>query len=199
MKVICPIVAKKELKDMYDSKGKLKRPCLDPKQDGLSKERSQQNIFFNLEKKNYDRKIIKELKDENDKIITNFKDINRRIEDHFSKILSSKIAENENVQRLNFNQFVKDVEIPKLTNEEQTEMEMIFQWRKLKKVVTLFQKTKTPGDDGFSVEFYEAFIDMLGGNLLDCHNEYSTKINSQYHQEEELFPLYPGVKKTWMK
>ena len=97
--------------------------------------------------------------------------MNRRIEDHFSKILSSKIAENENVQRLNFNQFVKDVEIPKLTNEEQTEMEMIFQWRKLKKVVTLFQKTKTPGDDGFSVEFYEAFIDMLGGNLLDCHNE----------------------------
>ena len=80
-------------------------------------------IFFNLEKNNYDRKIIKELKDENEKIITNFKDVNRRIEDHFSKKQSSKIAENEGVQRLNFNQFVKDVEIPKLTNEEQTEME----------------------------------------------------------------------------
>jgi len=62
-----------------------------------------------LEKKNYDRRIVKELKDENDQIITNFKEVNKRIEDHFSKILSSKIVENENVQKVNFNQFAKDV------------------------------------------------------------------------------------------
>ena len=79
--------------------------------------------FFNLEKRNYNRKIVKELKGEDDQIITNFKEINQRIEGHFSKILSSKIVENENIQRANFNQFAKDVEIPRLSNEEQIEME----------------------------------------------------------------------------
>ena len=76
-----------------------------------------------MEKRNYDRRIVKELKDENDQILTNFRDVNKRIEGHFSKILNSKIVENKNVQRVNFNQFAKDVVIPRLTNEEQIEME----------------------------------------------------------------------------
>ena len=62
----------------------------------------------------------------------NFKDVNKRTEDHFSKILNSKIVENGNVQRANFNQFAKDVVIPRLTNEEQIEMENDL-FRKLKK------------------------------------------------------------------
>ena len=33
--------------------------------------------FFNLEKRNYDRRVVKELKDENDQILTNFKDVNK--------------------------------------------------------------------------------------------------------------------------
>ena len=41
----------------------------------------------------------------------------------------------------------------------------------IKNVIKLFQKNKTPGDDGFSIEFYEAFLDLLGGNLLDWYNE----------------------------
>ena len=90
-------LAKKELKDMYDSKGK--EAMFRSKARWAEQGEKPTKYFFNLENKNYDRKIIKELKDENDKIITNFKDVNRRIEDHFSKILSSKIVENENVQR----------------------------------------------------------------------------------------------------
>ena len=82
---------------MYDSKGK--EAMFRSKARWVEQGEKPTKYFFNLENKNYDRKgIIKELKDENDKI-TNFKDVNRRIEDHFSKILSSKIVENENVQR----------------------------------------------------------------------------------------------------
>ena len=129
--------------------------------------------FFNLEKRNYDGKIVKELMDENDQILTNFKEVhvNKRIEDHFSKILNSKIVENEDVQRVSFNQFANEVVIPRLTNEEQIEMENDLTMEEIKKVIKLFQRNKTPGDDGFSAEFYEAFLDLLGGNLLDCYNE----------------------------
>jgi len=44
---------------------------------------------------------------------------------------------------------------------------MILQWRKLR---------ETPGEDGFSVEFYEIFLDLLGGNLLDCY------LNEAFHE-----------------
>jgi len=113
--------------------------------------------FFNLEKKNVDRWIVMELKDENDQILTDFKEVNKTIVDHFSKILSSKlIVANEKVQRLNFNQFVKDVEIPELTNEEQIEMENDL-WRKLKKVAKLFQRNKTPATTVFPSNFMTPF------------------------------------------
>ena len=124
--------------------------------------------FFNLEKRNYDRRVIKELK--YDWILTNFQEVNKRIKDHFSKILNSKILENENDQRVNFSQFAKEVVTPKLANEEQIEMENDLTMEGIKKVIKLFQRNRTPEDYGFSVEFYEAFLDLLGGNLLDCYS-----------------------------
>lgn len=39
--------------------------------------------------------------------LTNFKEINKRIEGHFSKILSSKVVENENAQNVSFEELVK--------------------------------------------------------------------------------------------
>ena len=99
-------LAKKELKEMYNSKGE--EAMFRSKARWFEKGEKPTKYFFNLEKRNYDRRIVKELKDENDQILTNFKEVNKRIEDHFSKILSSKIIENENDQRVNFNHFAKD-------------------------------------------------------------------------------------------
>ena len=50
-------------------------------------------------------------------------------------------------------------------------MENDLTMEEIKRVIKLFQRNKTPGDDGFSVECYETFLDLLGGNLLDCYNE----------------------------
>jgi len=80
-------LTKKELRDMYDSKGK--EAMFRSKARWLEQGEKPTKYFFNLEKKNYDTKIVKELKDENEQILTNFKEVNKRIEDHFSKILSS--------------------------------------------------------------------------------------------------------------
>ena len=136
-------LAKKELKDLYDSKGK--EAMFRSKARWLEQGEKPTKYFFNLEKRNYDRRIVKELKDENDQIPTNSKDVNKRIEDHFSKILNSKVVENENAQRVNFNQFAKDVVIPRLTNEEQIEMENALTMEEIKKVLKPFRETKRRG------------------------------------------------------
>ena len=182
-------LAKKELKDLYDSKGK--EAMFRSKARWLEQGEKPTKYFFNLEKRNYDRRIVKELKDKNDQILTNFKDVNKKIEDHFSKILNSKIVENENVQRVNFNQFAKDVVIPRLTNEEQIEMENDLTMEEIKKVLKLFQRNKTPGEDGFPVEFYEAFLDLLGGNLLDCYNEAFYEEQLSISQRRGIISLIP--------
>ena len=182
-------LAKKEFKDLYDSKGK--EAMFRSKARWLEQGEKPTKYFFNLKKRNYDRRIVKELKDENDQILTNFKDINKRIEDHFSKILNSKIVENENVQRVNFNQFAKDVVIPRLTNEEQIEMENDLTMEEIKIVLKLFQRNKTPGEDGFPVEFYEAFFDLLGGNLLDFYNDAYYEEQLSISQRRGIISLIP--------
>ena len=126
-----------------------------------------------------------------EQILTNFNFNFKRIEDHFSKILSSKIAENYDLQRVSFNQFAKDVEIPSLSNEEQIEMENDLTMEEIKRVIKLFSRNKMPGDDGFSVEFYEAFLDLLGGNLLDCYNEAFHENQLSISQRRGIISLIP--------
>lgn len=95
------------------------------------------------------------------------------------------------MQRINFNQFAKDVVIPRLTNEEQIEMEKDLTMEEIKEVIKLFQRNKTPGDDGFSVEFYEAFLDLLGGNLLQCYNEAFYENQLSITQRRGIISLIP--------
>ena len=45
------------------------------------------------------------------------------------------MVENENVQKVNFNQFARDIVIPRLTNEEQFEMENDLTMEEIKKVI----------------------------------------------------------------
>ena len=128
--------------------------------------------FFNLEKKKYEKKVIKELKTENPaELLTNFKDIGNKIEEHFTQLLSRQIVEDETMNKVNFDSFVKELEIPKLAKEEQDLMEHDLSIEEIKNAIKHFQKRKTPGVDGFPVEFYETFIEQIGPNLLDSYNE----------------------------
>ena len=79
--------------------------------------------------------------------------------------------EAENMNEVNLDSLVKELEIPKLTKEEQDLMEHGLSIEEIKNAIKHFQKSKTPGDDGFPVEFYETFIELIGPNLLDSNNE----------------------------
>ena len=45
----------------------------------------------------------------------------------------------------------------------------------IKEVLKSLQNNKSPGEDGFSKEFYEKFFDLIGMHLLNSYNEAFSK------------------------
>ena len=182
--------AKKQLKYLYELKGR--ETMFRSKSRWIEQGEKPTKYFFNLEKKKYEKKLIKELKTENPtEPLTNIKDINNKIEEHFTQLLSSQKEEDETLNEANFDSFVEELEIPKLTKEEQDLMEHDLSIEEIKNAIKCFQKGKTPGDDGFSVEFYETFIELIGSNLLDSYNEAFQENKLSISQRRGIINLVP--------
>ena len=56
-----------------------------PRLDGLKKEKDLQNIFFNLARRNYEKKIISQLYNGEEELLSDFKKVNNETENHFSQ------------------------------------------------------------------------------------------------------------------
>ena len=113
------------------------------------------------------------------------------IEEHFTQLLSRQIVEDETLNEAHFDSFVEELEMPKLTKEEQDLMEHDLSIEEMKNVIKYFQKGKTPGEDGFPVEFYETFIELIGPNLLDCYNEAFQENELSISQRRGIINLIP--------
>ena len=66
-----------------------------------------------------------------------------------------------------FNDFVCDLLTPKLTDKESEELEGYITIEECAKVLKTFPAGKTPGDDGFVVEFYNCFFDLVIRDLVN--------------------------------
>ena len=64
-------------------------------------------------------------------------------------------------RNLNLNQFVEH---------ESLELEAEINIEEVHNALNSFQNNKTPGNNGFTKEFYEAFFDLKGAALLDSLN-----------------------------
>lgn len=70
-----------------------------------------QNILFNMEKRNYNKRVISELKTENEEHIIDESQILSELETYFYNLYSSKMMANLS----DFDQFTQNIEIPHLT------------------------------------------------------------------------------------
>jgi len=61
----------------------------------------------------------------------------------------------------------------------------------IKKALKRFQKNKTPDDNGFTVEFYEMCIDVIGNNPLDSYNEAFQEDKLSISQRRGIIFLIP--------
>ena len=72
---------------------------------------------------------------------------------------------------MDFDEFIGDIEIPKLRNEEKSELERLFTLEECKKVLETFEGNKSPAEDGFTAEFYKHFFDLVGTDLINSLNQ----------------------------
>ena len=90
-----------------------------------------------------------------------------------------------------FNDFTRDLNIPQLSDEEQSFLEKDLTINKLKEALTSFADNKSPGEDGFSKEFYQTFFDLLCKDLLNSYNEAFCKGSLSVSQKRGTITLIP--------
>ena len=82
------------------------------------------------------------------------------IESYYRELYTSKISATQSV----FDQFTRNLEIPKLSNDERGKLEDLLTFDECKEIL------QSPGEDCFTVEFYRTFFDFIGRDLVECLN-----------------------------
>ena len=146
---------------------KLREQLSAPKQNGLNKAKNQTNIlFFNLEKRNYNRKVIKPLKRPDGELICDELALLKEIEMYYRNLYSSATDRRNDL----FEEFIENLEIPKLADAVRDELEGEITLKERQDILCTFKREKSPGDDGFTWDSIIAFFDLLGRDLVDSFN-----------------------------
>ena len=155
---------------MYDIKGT--GAIFRSQVNWFEKDEKPTKYFFNLQKKNFEKRIITQLKVGDEEILSDFKQVNNEIENLYSEFYKSTDFESLNKGEVQekFIAFVDGLDITRLSNDESEELDYELSIAEIRNALGGFQNNKTPGDDGFTKEFYEAFSDLLGNALLDSFN-----------------------------
>ena len=92
-----------------------------------------------------------------------------------------KRSVNENSDTLT-DSYMRDLDLPKLTSDQRDRCDEKLSVGECFNTLKTFQKNKTPGNDGLTVEFYLVFWPIVGKHLIDCFNyahEHGELSNSQ--------------------
>ena len=155
---------KTEFHSVYDRKGKA--AMFRSKCRWIEKGEKPTKYFFNLEKRNYNRKTINELRKQDGVEIREEKEILKTIQEFYEDLYSSETTTSQE----RFDLFTRNLIFPKLSDEDREEIEGLLTLDECKSALKSFQENKSPGEDGFTVEFYEYFFDSVGSYLLESLN-----------------------------
>ena len=94
------------------------------------------------------------------------KEILKVIQEFYEDLYSSEVSTSQE----QFDLFTRNLIFPKLPDEDREGIEGPLTLDECKSVLELFQENKSPGEDGFTVEFYKYFFDSVGSYLLKSLN-----------------------------
>lgn len=123
--------------------------------------------FLNLEKRNHKKKHITSLKKEDGSIQRDPKEILEEEEEFFKKIYETK---NTSPETDSFKHFFESADLPTLDDDEAESCEGLLTIKECADALGNLHNNKTPGSDGFTIEFYRCFWEMLGQFMVDSFN-----------------------------
>ena len=115
--------------------------------------------FCNLEKRHYNEKLMTKLINDDGEELTSLPDIIEEQKSFYENLYSSRCPLN-NLER-NKRFFPENTNMTKLTNEESLEIDNDITVEECFKVLKNMKRNKSPGSDGFTVEFYQFFWNEL--------------------------------------
>ena len=120
--------------------------------------------FCNMENRHFKEKSIPLLEKEDGSILSSQQEIKNEIESFYRTLYS----ENHNV---NTSANIEDFDCPKLSDAEKNSLEGPIMWPELVETLKKSKHGKSPGPDGFTVEFFQFFVNDLGHFLIRSFNE----------------------------
>jgi len=143
-------------------------------------------FFINLEKKNFLNKLITRLVD-GDKVAEKPLDILSVQREFYKNLYTSRIKEDE----IESTFFLQEANIKKLSSSQKDSCEGLVTENEISKVIKGMKNGKTPGSDGFPVEFFKVFWLDIKNYLLDSLNSAIEKGEMSLTQKQGIITCIP--------
>ena len=153
------LACKTKLDKIYDKKAEGLR--IRSKCDWYEKGEKSTKFFLNLEKRHAIQNQVKSLV-VNDEVVKEQTDINKNLYAFYQKLFSK----NNDISRQKVLQFLQDKNLPKLNDDQCALCEKDITEEEVKHELNKMEINKSPGNDGLTKEFYEAFWDHVKVPLL---------------------------------
>ena len=135
--------------------------------------------FLNLENSRGKKSSIRRIFKEDESSTSNPQVIMNELHSFYSDLYKRSVNENSDTLT---DSYMRDLDLPKLTSDQRDRCDEKLSVGECFNTLKTFQKNKTPGNDGLTVEFYLVFWPIVGKHLIDCFNyahEHGELSNSQ--------------------
>ena len=146
-------------------------------------------FFFNLEKSRAKKNTITRLESDNGTILTEQKEVMAQQVSFYKNLCNQNTTvENDNIfQRTN--EFLNDIDFPKLTDEEAASCEEPIDLREAGAALAKMNNGSAPGRDGITIEFLKFFWSRIGNLIVQSFMESFTKEELSYSQRQGVIIL----------
>ena len=152
--------------------------------------------FCSLETHNYLSKIIPKLETSEGHILTDQKEILKEAESFYKNLYSNK---DDPLSAINLKEYLKDTNLPKLTDNESKLLEGDITMSELTKALKNMKNNKSPGTDGFSSEFFKVFWKKIGIFVMRSVNHSYNIGELSLIQRQGIITLIPKENKSRQK
>ena len=145
----------------------MKGSILLSKANWIEKGEKPSKYFCALEKRNYINKTVSEVINKKGERIVDQKGILQEIKTFYKNLYSCK---DENLKKVNLDRLLQSYKVPKLNDIEFKALEGAITYKEVAETLKNMKNDKSPGQDGYTVEFYKFFWKDLGYFLIRSFN-----------------------------